>query len=180
MTRLPHDVHFVVRRPEKWFALHFDTACELGAMRVVNGLACHRRGASLGGGRKLAPRNLTERNGALYFTTTNLSGPSLWTSDGTEAGTVPIIPPGEGFTRAMGLANVNGTLFFAAADDILGRALWTSDGTPGGTVLVKDPDPTGIGSIPSRFQVVHRHLFRSADDQFTVSFGGAGGIRFPN
>ena len=39
------------------------------------------------------------------------------------------------------LANVNGTLFFAANDGLNGLELWKSDGTEVGTVMVKDVGP---------------------------------------
>jgi ELWxxDGT repeat protein len=48
------------------------------------------------------------------------------------------IHPGAGSSGPSELANVNGTLFFAADDGVHGRELWKSDGTEAGTVLVKD------------------------------------------
>jgi ELWxxDGT repeat protein len=58
----------------------------------------------------------------------------LWKSDGTAAGTTLISSAGG---SPQYLTNVNGELFFAAAD-ANGTKLWQSDGTTAGTVMVKD------------------------------------------
>src|SRR5262245_52055521 len=47
-----------------------------------------------------------------------------------------------------GLANVNGTLFFAANDGVTGAELWRSDGTEVGTVQVRDIQAGAIDSSP--------------------------------
>jgi ELWxxDGT repeat protein len=47
-------------------------------------------------------------------------------------------------------ADVNGTLFFSANDNVHGYELWKSDGTPTGTTLVKDIYP---GLFPGLFPV---------------------------
>src|SRR5439155_1025441 len=64
------------------------------------------------------------------------------------------------------MAEVNGTLFFAADDGMTGRELWKTDGTPEGTVLVKDinpnpidPDPTASDSDPGDLTNVNGTLF---------------------
>jgi len=65
------------------------------------------------------------------------------------------------------MAEVNGTLFFAADDGMTGRELWKTDGTPEGTVLVKDinpnpidPDPTASDSDPGDLTNVTDPLLR--------------------
>lgn len=59
---------------------------------------------------------------------------TLWQSDGTVAGTLPVTGPnGEAVSGGGSLAAFAGQLFFAWQ----GR-LWRTDGTPGGTVLVSD------------------------------------------
>ncbi len=91
-------------------------------------------------------------NGVLFFTPRiNLSGPELWKSDGTSAGTVMVKDiflgsEGSGPT-AYSLINVNGTIFFTIRDpgSFLNDILWKSDGTGAGTVMVKDIH-RGIGS----------------------------------
>ena len=88
------------------------------------------------------PGQLTDVNGTLFFTANVDLGyqPSLWKSDGTEAGTVSL----KHFYSVHDLVEINGKLLFAGYDDDgIGEELWTSDGTPEGTVLVKDIASSG-------------------------------------
>jgi ELWxxDGT repeat protein len=79
------------------------------------------------------PFALTSVNRTLYF----LADSGLWKSDGTVAGTVPL----RGFAPVpSGLTNIDGTLFFFAADPPSADQLWKSNGTPSGTVPVTDID----------------------------------------
>ena len=99
------------------------------------------------------PRWLTNVNGRLFFTADHgETGAELWMTDGTTEGTrlVKDIAPGStnyGYynypnsSSPSQLANVNGTLYFAADDGTHGEELWKSDGTEAGTVLVRDIDP---------------------------------------
>ena len=81
-------------------------------------------------------------NGTLFFVADDGSHvPELWKSDGTAAGTVLVKQ-----TYAVGMTDVNGTLFFAGAD-VHGLELWKSDGTAAGTVLVKDINPLSPGPL---------------------------------
>src|SRR5260370_29626052 len=57
--------------------------------------------------------------------------------------------PGPFGSTPKALTNVNGTVFFAAADGTHGKELWKSDGTSAGTVLVKDIRPGSYSSLPS-------------------------------
>ena len=57
------------------------------------------------------------------------------------------------------LADVNGTLFFHAGDDLHGTELWKTDGTEAGTVLVKDVYSGPINSFPSELINVNGTLF---------------------
>ena len=93
---------------------------------------------------------------------------------GTAAGTVLVkdIRPGPDFSYPDRLANVNGTLFFRAADGHTGDELWKSDGTAAGTVLVKDINPNSSYGYPSGSNlyeptVVGATLFFTADDGTT-------------
>jgi ELWxxDGT repeat protein len=99
--------------------------------------------------------DLTAVNGTLFFVANDgPSGPELWKTDGTVAGTVlvkDITPgnPGSGtFDEPIRLTSVNGTLFFAANDLTTGTELWKSDGTTAGTVLVADLSHGAVGSDP--------------------------------
>jgi ELWxxDGT repeat protein len=92
--------------------------------------------------------NMTDVNGALYFS----SQQQLWKSDGTSEGTqqVPGTPADfipDNFT------NVNGTLYFSSFG-----AIWKSDGTQAGTVVVK-----GLGYC-ELLRNVNGTLFFAADD----------------
>lgn len=98
------------------------------------------------GAASISTESMTNVNGVLYFTINQFD---LWKSDGTAAGTVKV----KGFGTIQNLVNVNGTLFFAATDDVYANAnaygfeLWKSDGTLAGTTMIKDinPGPTGSG-----------------------------------
>ena len=73
---------------------------------------------------------LTDVNGTLFFGTEPLSGvsqdPALWQSDGTAEGTLLVKKysryPNDGSPTS--LFNMNGILYFSAADDVNGRELW--------------------------------------------------------
>jgi ELWxxDGT repeat protein len=86
-----------------------------------------------------------EMSRAVYFvgrTDDDAFNNELWRSDGTAAGTLvvkpDVLPPFPAGGNKL-LANVNGTLFFVAAQSgIGGYDLWKTDGTATGTVLVKD------------------------------------------
>ncbi len=89
------------------------------------------------------PLGLTDVNGTLFFVADDGEhGYELWTSDGTEDGTVlvaDINPDGSAFDGdGVSLLAVDGTLFFVATDGEHGYELWTSDGTESGTTMVQD------------------------------------------
>ena len=114
------------------------------------------------------PSYLTDVGGTLFFTADDgTHGRELWTSDGTEAGTVLVkdIRPGGYGSEPAYLTGVGGTLFFTASDGTHGPELWKSDGTEAGTVLVKDIHP-GVRRRrePSSLTGVGGTLFFAADD----------------
>jgi ELWxxDGT repeat protein len=123
-----------------------------------------------------SPDSLTDVNGVLFFAADDgTNGTELWRSDGTASGTTLVedaIPGGginPGSAGADGsfpddLANVNGTVFFAADDGINGTEPWKSDGTPSGTKMVKDGIPGANGSSPQFFANVNGTAFFQAVD----------------
>jgi ELWxxDGT repeat protein len=93
---------------------------------------------------------LRELGGMLLFSANDgVTGPELWRSDGTDAGTVLVkdIWPGAPGSEPEGITTAAGLLFFFASDGKR-SGLWRSDGTPQGTFLLKEG---GIGfSHPHR------------------------------
>jgi ELWxxDGT repeat protein len=86
----------------------------------------------------------TDVNGTMFFATNPGNGTyTLWRSNGTTAGTIPLknFKGGQYNARPDHFTNVGGVLYFAANDGQTGVELWKSDGTPEGTVLVKDLAP---------------------------------------
>lgn len=89
--------------------------------------------------------NLVLWNGALYFTTYDITNMSnvLWKSDGTQAGTTIIK------TLAIWyLIATNNTLFLVVGTEAHGAELWKTDGTEAGTVMIKDINPGAASSSP--------------------------------
>ena len=83
------------------------------------------------------PRDFTAINNTLLFSAqVERSFSRLFTTDGTEAGTVELYP----IEIGSRLVNVGGTVFFGGGAG--GQTeLWKTDGTVAGTVLVKDINP---------------------------------------
>jgi RNA polymerase sigma factor (sigma-70 family) len=100
-------------------------------------------------GGQSTPLHLTNVNGTLFFLSRDGErGWELWKSDGTPAGTVPVMavnpggvinPPPQpgGSSLHLGLMAAGKTLFFVADNGEHGYALRKSDGTAAGTVVVK-------------------------------------------
>ena len=82
------------------------------------------------------PRKFTKANGALFFVANDSDSLGVWKSDGTPEGTVRLIA--NPFVDS--LADLNGTLFFAADGP------WKSDGTEVGTVRVSG-SPDGAANL---------------------------------
>lgn len=92
-------------------------------------------------------------NNILYFSAADYAandGTLLWKTDGTVAGTVPVIdlnPTNDVYTGVpMYFTVVDGTIFFTVDDGTNGNELWKTDGSPEGTQLVKDITPGSEGS----------------------------------
>jgi ELWxxDGT repeat protein len=77
----------------------------------------------------------------LIFTTYfPLDGRHLWSSDGTEEGTFPLLGRGPRLSEGFLSASAEGRMFLAGElHGGEGRALWAVDGTPAGTVRLTPP-----------------------------------------
>ncbi len=90
---------------------------------------------------------LTALGDDLYFVADDgVTGPDLWVSDGSDAGTTRVkdFPSGPDTEYDYGPTNLTvnqGTLFFVVDSETTGYELWSSDGTAPGTALVKDVRP---------------------------------------
>jgi ELWxxDGT repeat protein len=99
---------------------------------------------------------------------------ALWRSDGTRAGTVPLVVGGEPLSLAndsspgsQDFAVLSRKAYFSACTPSLGCGGWRSDGTLAGT--------EAIGPFPSSGNPPR--LFRAADDRvFFVSFDDSGSV----
>lgn len=91
----------------------------------------------------------------------------IWSTDGTPAGTVPLLGDPGGFpTKPAELTVAGGLVWFQADDPALGNELFATDGTPAGTGLVADvnPGPLNGSSGPDLFADVGGKLFFTAND----------------
>lgn|GEM_PF-2378470 len=95
-------------------------------------------------------------------------GRELWSSDGTVAGTAPILDLAPGPADGAPLSNVvvwHGRLYFAANDMQHGAELWSSDGTAAGTRLEFDLFPGPRWSWPGDLRVAGDRLYFAAQDE---------------
>ena len=113
---------------------------------------------------------LTVMGGKLYFYgkygINSASGVELWTSDGTDSGTVLLkdIKLGIGHSYPSKLTVVNNQIYFTADDGTTGKELWVSDGTAAGTSLVKDIQGGIFSSTPEEFTAFDNKLYFVAND----------------
>jgi ELWxxDGT repeat protein len=106
-------------------------------------------------------------NAAYYAKFSEGSGWELWKTDGTADGTVYVktINTINDFTQIPKNAiDINGKLFFTAADDTHGNELWISDGTANGTKVI-DLNVGALGSNPSLLTKVGSGLYFKAMNQ---------------
>jgi trimeric autotransporter adhesin len=127
------------------------------------------------------PTQLTVVGGTVYFVANDgVTGPELWKTDGTAAGTTLVEdinlgtdddPPSPDGSNIDQMAGVNGSLFFRADDGTNGPELWKSDGTELGTQIMNGPNGintmAGAGSSPYGMTAVGTTLFFGADDGST-------------
>jgi ELWxxDGT repeat protein len=88
----------------------------------------------------------------------------LFRSDGTEAGTVPVVDPAAVSIFDQPLVVAGGRVFFSADDGEHGRELWQTDGTTQGTRMVADLAPGPAGSAPGGMTQAGNLLFFAAND----------------
>src|SRR5262245_49073956 len=99
------------------------------------------------------PRGFTTVDGTTFFTADTVTGSALWTTDGTEQGTVRI----KDFTAGLEgvapyvVAASHGTALFVAWDESSGYELWASDGTERATRRLADINPGPGSSWPNWF-----------------------------
>ena len=113
------------------------------------------------------PSALTPAGDQLFFAANVAgSGPELWKTDGTRAGTVLVkdIAPGPASSRPGELTAAGGRLYFRATDGVHGDELWRSDGTAAGTTLVEDILPGPASSTPEDLTAAGGTLFFTAND----------------
>jgi ELWxxDGT repeat protein len=126
-----------------------------------------------------------QTGGRLFFLLPEPDGQSLvlWRSDGTDAGTVRLTPPGDphpwGYSEVRA---VGGTVFFVNTSEESGPELWKTDGTAAGTVPVKEIYPDSSGSDPRDLTAFQGRLFFTAETpeerrELWVSDGTAAGTR---
>jgi ELWxxDGT repeat protein len=118
-------------------------------------------------------RGLVPFAGALFFIAQSgfqyeeLPHPfSLYRSDGTAVGTLPVQELGEeiDFPSTTPPAVAGGLLYFVAGDAEHGQELWRSDGTAAGTFRVADLQPGAASSMPAELTAAGDRLFFTADD----------------
>ncbi|HEX6864245.1 MAG TPA: hypothetical protein VF414_15555, partial [Thermoanaerobaculia bacterium] len=110
-----------------------------------------RSDGTLGGTRPvkdLAIETLVAAEGKAYLVRDEYpQGFSLWVTDGSEAGTVPVGKPGDGSLTSIVAAGSR--VFFVSSTEESGDELWTSDGTPQGTRrLTEFPADQPFGDDP--------------------------------
>jgi ELWxxDGT repeat protein len=133
--------------------------------------------------------------GVVFVANDGTTGPELWFSNGTEAGTrlVADVRPNEFVLSQQNGSNPQGIdgdgsniagnlLFFSADDGESGRELWVTDGTEGGTRLVRDIATGSAPSNPRDFTAVGELMYFTAETgssgrELWVSDGTAGGTR---
>ena len=93
----------------------------------------------------------------------------MWTSDGTDAGTVRLadIRPGALDSRPTHIAGFDGRVYFFAEDGTHGRELWSTDGTPAGTRLDQDIYPGPI--LSSTFSPIFPEPVATGNELFFVA-----------
>ncbi|GMU63903.1 MAG: hypothetical protein AMXMBFR36_01770 [Acidobacteriota bacterium] len=114
----------------------------------------------------LQPRLAALTEGRIVFPGNDgTTGVELWTSDGTEEGTLMVteIAPGPDGSWPRHLVSLgDGVVLFAAEDPTLGYELFRTDGTAAGTSMVRDLVVGPGSSVPDDFVIQDGVLYFSA------------------
>jgi ELWxxDGT repeat protein len=114
------------------------------------------------------PTELTVFAGRLFFAAGEYFEDELWASDGTRAGTGPVLDINpDGGSHPGSFAVFGDRLYFSAFDPEHGFELWQSDGTAGGTRLYQELAPGLLSSSPNRLTVAGDRLYFTAYDRAT-------------
>ena len=97
----------------------------------------------------------------------DLGSQYLWSTDGTEANTIPLKKVAVTGGESVEWTHYNGLLYFVGNLNNLGLELCVTDGTTAGTHAVKDIRTGTVGSFPERLVVANNKLFFFASDGTT-------------
>lgn len=107
-------------------------------------------------------------NGLTYFiANTVATGYELWSTDGSEAGTIMLPEIYAGANNGIGgsyliEAVLSNRFIFSGNDPVHREEPYSSDGTAAGTQLLKNVQTTGLGSYPSYLTVIGNRLYFGA------------------
>lgn len=119
------------------------------------------------------PMTITMNNVLYFYGSDEVAGFEFWRTDGTTAGThlVKDINPGTESSLLFSaskqyFAELNGFIYFGAAEPINGAELWKSDGTEAGTTMVANIDTSEatiaqFGSNPSYLCTYNNEIYFS-------------------
>jgi ELWxxDGT repeat protein len=94
---------------------------------------------------------------------------TLWRTNGTAAGTYPLVPPGDSdFAPASPafFASAGDAVLFAGSDGAHGVELWRTDGSAAGTARVLDINPGSRSAVPQWLTASGGKVFFTATDVF--------------
>jgi ELWxxDGT repeat protein len=132
----------------------------------------YRSDGTLAGSVKLAnvtPTHFMAVGNTLFFAAgDSTNNPTLWKTDGTSAGTVPVrsFPLPSGYAASIGqMASFNARLYFTAAEaPAQDGTLWNSDGTTGGTQRVQSGSDGPLVYAAGDFAVVGNAMYFYGND----------------
>jgi ELWxxDGT repeat protein len=145
-------------------AVFFDTTDSTQLWTAQNGQASVVQSFAASTSTGVVPyiSGLTVADGNVYFALNRDTGPEVWTSDGTTAGTTPVYQPQAGgpdtTSASIGdIAVLNGSVYFTLVN---GGGLMEADGKGGAAPV---PLPDGLSS-PYAITAVGNQLYFQADD----------------